>query len=346
MNQILYSLIGYLLLPFMLLRLIIKNLKTPVHKQRIGERLGFINAIQGNTIWVHCVSVGEFMAAISLIDALIASYPTHKILITSTTKTGSNAIIEHYQNRVLHYYFPFDVDFIIRRYVKKVAPKICLLLETEIWPNLISELHKNGIPTLLISARLSQKSLAKYQKMPAFSRQILNKLTLIAAQNQKSAERFKKLGTADDKIIITGNIKFDQNPKLNSAVSKQLKNIVCKRKVVVFASTHKGEERAIIDAYSKNPVAAILLIIPRHPERFDEVFKLAQKRNFSISKRSENQPCIDCKILLGDSMGEMMDYFAIADIVFMGGSLSKTGGHNMLEPAALAKPILFGENVF
>lgn len=343
----LYNLIGYLLLPVMILRLLLKGLKTPAYSQRIAQRLGFISTIKEKVIWVHCVSVGEFRAAIVLIDALIVQYPKHKILVTSTTPTGSKAVIEHYQDKVLHLYFPFDVSFIIKRYIKKVNPKICLLLETEIWPNLIHTLNKNNTPTLLVNARLSQRSLKKYQKFAsALAKQTLNKLTLIAAQNQNSAERFKKLNINGGKVIIAGNIKFDQNSSVNSAVSKQLKTFIGNRKVVVFASTHKGEEAQIINAYLKKPLDALMLIVPRHPERFDEVYKLAVQHNIKIARRSENIPCNDCAILLGNSMGEMMSYFEVADIVFMGGSLNDTGGHNMLEPAALAKPILFGKNVF
>lgn len=346
MNQTLYSLIGYLLLPIMLLRLLFKSLTAPSYAQRIGERLGFIKPIKAQVIWVHCVSVGELRAAIVLIDVLITQYPNHKILVTSTTPTGSKAVTKHYQDKVLHLYFPFDVSFIVKPYVKKVNPKICLLLETEIWPNLIHTLHKNNIPTLLINARLSQRSLEKYQKAPVFTKKTLNKLTLVAAQNQSSVERFKKLRINNDKIMVAGNIKFEQNSSVDLAISEYLKTIIGNRKVVVFASTHKHEEAQIIDAYLKKPLDALIVIVPRHPERFDEVYKLAEKYNIKIVRRSQNTPCNDCAILLGDSMGEMMSYFEIADIVFMGGSLVDTGGHNMLEPAALSKPIIFGPNVF
>jgi 3-deoxy-D-manno-octulosonic-acid transferase len=342
----LYRLIGYLLLPAMVLRLLFKSVKSMDYRQRMGERLGFIDAIQDNVIWVHCVSVGEFKAAIVLIDALIYQYPHHKILVTSTTPTGSKAVTEHYKNAVLHLYFPFDVSFIVKRYVKKINPDLCVLLETEIWPNLIYTLNKNNIPSLLVNARLSERSLKKYQKAPLFSKQTLNKLSVIAAQNQNSAQRFIELGVNKSKVATMGNIKFDLNPTVNKTVSEELGALVGNRKIVVFASTHKGEEAKIIEAYIKNKIDALLIIIPRHPERFNEVYKLAKKNALKIAKRSNNQPCADCEILLGDSMGEMMSYFNIADVVFMGGSLVNTGGHNMLEPAALAKPILFGANVF
>ncbi len=346
MNRIYYSLIGYLLLPAMLLRLLFKGLKTPAYSQRIGQRLGFIKTITQPVIWVHCVSVGEFKAAIVLIDALIKAYPNHKIFISSTTPTGSKAVTEHYQEQVLHAYFPFDINFIVQRYIKRVQPDLCLLLETEIWPNLIHTLHKNKIPTLLVNARLSQQSLKKYQRFQQLSAQTLNKLSLIAAQNQNSAQRFIELGVDQDKVLPAGNIKFDQTTTPDVALVEQLKKLTGKRKVVVFASTHKGEEEKILNAYLQNPVEALMLIIPRHPERFNEVFDLAKKNKLTVAKRSDNKPCKDCQILIGDSMGEMMAYFAIADVVFMGGSLVKTGGHNMLEPATLSKPILFGPHVF
>ncbi|BBB24041.1 3-deoxy-D-manno-octulosonic-acid transferase [Isorropodon fossajaponicum endosymbiont JTNG4] len=349
MNRSLYSTIGYFLLPFMILRLMIKGIKIPKFRQRVNERLGLISKIQAPVIWVHCVSIGEFKAAIVIIDQLIKQYPNHQLLITTTTPTGSNAVINHYQNKVLHLYFPYDLPLIVRRYIKKINPKICLLLETEIWPNLIHKLNKNNIPTLLINARLSQQSKEKYQKFTSnLIKQTLNKLSLIAAQNQNSANRFIELGTKNNNVIMTGNIKFDQNTKPDTTISNALQAIISKRKTVIFASTHEGEEAQIINEYlkHKHTINALLVIIPRHPERFDAVYKLAKNANLNVIRRSENQPAQNAQILLGDSMDEMMSYFDIADIVFMGGSLSNTGGHNMLEPAALAKPIIFGPNVF
>jgi 3-deoxy-D-manno-octulosonic-acid transferase len=277
------------------------------------------------------------------------NYSDHRILVTTTTPTGSKAVLEHYQSEVLHFYFPFDLPLTVNRYIKQINPAICILLETEIWPNLIHALNKNNIPSLLVNARLSQRSLEKYQKFaPNLAEQTLNKLSVIATQNQNSANRFIELGVDTGKVVTTGNIKFDQNPSADKTVSKKLKTIIGKRKVVVFASTHKGEEVQIIDAYlnHKDDINALLVIIPRHPERFNEVYKLAQKHQLNIVKRSSNKSCKDCDLLLGDSMGEMMSYFDVSDVVFMGGSLNNTGGHNMLEPAALSKPILFGPNVF
>ncbi len=349
MNRTVYSLIGYLLLPIMVLRLLVKGFKNKSYHHRISERLGFINKIPVPIIWVHCVSVGEFRAAIVLIDELIKNHPNHRILVSTTTPTGSQAVKNYYQSEVLHFYFPFDLPLIVNRYIKQINPELCILLETEIWPNLIHALNKNNIPSLLVNARLSQRSLEKYQKFaPNLAKQTLNNFSIVATQNQNSADRFIQLGANNDKIIVAGNIKFDQNPSVNQTSNQELLSIITKRKVVIFASTHKGEETQIIDAYldHKNNIDALLVIIPRHPERFNEVYKLAQKQQINIIKRSSNKSCKDCEMLLGDSMGEMMSYFDTSDIVFMGGSLNNTGGHNMLEPAALSKPILFGPNVF
>ncbi len=347
MNRTLYSAMGYLLLPVIIARLLLKSLKTPAYRQRIGERLGLIAKIPVPIIWVHCVSVGEFRAATVLIDALIRDYPEHRILVTTTTPTGSEAVQNHYQRAVLHCYFPLDLAWIMRRTVQRINPSLCVLLETEIWPNLIHYLHQARVPTVLINARLSKQSLANYQKFaPSLSKQTLNQLTFIATQNQNSTDRFIELGASLDKIKMLGNIKFDQNSTPNPTLNTRLQNLIGNRKIVVFASTHENEEAQIINAYLHQPINALLIIIPRHPERFHEVFKLIQKNNIKVVKRSSNASCGDAQILLGDSMGEMRAYFDICDIAFIGGSLTHVGGHNMLEAASLAKPIIFGENVF
>jgi 3-deoxy-D-manno-octulosonic-acid transferase len=349
MNRILYSLIGYLLLPILIIRLLIKSLKTRAYRQRISERLGLIGKIPVPIIWIHCVSVGEFRAAIPLIDSLIKHYPTHRILATTTTPTGSTALKKHYGSEVLHLYFPFDLGLIVGRYIRQIKPDLCLLMETEIWPNLIHHLKQKNIPTLLINARLSTRSLKKYQQFtPKLVRQALGNLSLIATQNQNSANRFAQLGARENTIINIGNIKFDLNPTADKNTTKTLKKIIGKRKIITFASTHSGEEAQIISSYLKYQakIDALLVIIPRHPERFIRVEKLIQNANLNLVKRSNDKTAKDADILLGDSMGEMMSYFELSDIVFMGGSLNETGGHNMLEPAALSKAIIFGKNVF
>lgn len=349
MNRTLYSLVGYLLLPLLIIRLFAKSVKAPAYRKRILERLGFVQKINTPVIWIHCVSVGEFRASITLIDTLIKQHPQHKILVTTTTPTGSSALKQHYKNQVLHYYFPFDLSLIVKRYIKRINPDLCILMETEIWPNLIHALKQRNISSILINARLSRRSLEKYQKFaPKLISKTLNQLTLIATQNQNSATRFIQLGVVENKVINTGNIKFDLNPTANSATTETLKQIIGPRKVITFASTHAGEEAEIIKHYVKvkEQIDALLVIIPRHPERFNEVEKLAKNADLTVARRSNATPNNTAQILLGDSMGEMLSYFAISDIVFMGGSLNQTGGHNMLEPAAHSKAIIFGPNVF
>jgi len=349
MNRTLYSLVGYLLLPLLIIRLFAKSVKAPAYRKRILERLGFVQKINAPVIWIHCVSVGEFRASITLIDTLIKQHPQHKILVTTTTPTGSSALKQHYKNQVLHYYFPFDLSLIVKRYIKRVNPDLCILMETEIWPNLIHALKQRNISSILINARLSRRSLEKYQKFaPKLISKTLNQLTLIATQNQNSATRFIQLGVVENKVINTGNIKFDLNPTANSATTETLKQSIGPRKVITFASTHAGEEAQIIKHYVKvkEQIDALLVIIPRHPERFNEVEKLAKNADLTVARRSNATPNNTAQILLGDSMGEMLSYFAISDIVFMGGSLNQTGGHNMLEPAAHSKAIIFGPNVF
>ena len=349
MNRTLYSLVGYLLLPILIIRLFVKSIKAPSYRKRVLERLGFIPKIATPTIWIHCVSVGEFRASITLIDTLISEHPKHKILVTSTTPTGSSALKQHYGDKILHCYFPFDLSIIVKRYIKRINPDLCILMETEIWPNLIHALKQNNIPSILINARLSDRSLKKYQKFaPKLIRETLNNLTLIATQNQNSATRFIQLGADDKQVINAGNIKFDLNPVANNTITEALKKIVGHQKVITFASTHLGEESQIINSFLKvqSQLDALLVIIPRHPERFNSVEKLVKNASLSVARRSDARAVDASHVLLGDSMGEMLSYFEISDIVFMGGSLNETGGHNMLEPAALSKPIIFGPNVF
>jgi len=349
MNRTIYTLLLCLYLPIAVFKIIQKNHKNGDWFHKLKNQFGFVNKIPNRTIWIHCVSVGEFHAAIPLINQLIDTFPSHKLLITTTTNTGSKAVQKHYKESVFHCFFPLDLPFAIKRFIANVGPDICILLETEIWPNLVDVLYKQTIPTLLINARLSGRSFNKYRKYsPKLTRNTINKLTLIAAQNQNSAERFYKLGAKNNKVTVAGNIKFDQNLTTVKAVSQEMQLMIGERKVIVFASTHIGEESQIISSYLKHQdsLGALLIIIPRHPERFDEVYKLIKKNNIRVVKRSSNDSCEDAQFLLGDSMGEMMSYFDVCDVAFIGGSFSTTGGHNMLEAAALAKPILFGPNVF
>ena len=350
MNRFIYTLLLYLSLPIAILKLIAKERKSPFRKAKLKNQLGFVTKTSGKVIWVHCVSVGEFNAARPLIDQILDIYPEHKLAITTTTITGAEAVRNHYQDRVIHYFFPFDLPFIVGPFVNKINPVACILLETEIWPNLINNLNKKAIPVMLINARLSERSLNKYQKFSSkLVQKTINQLTLICSQNDSSSERFLSLGALSNKVVTVGNLKFDSNEKDNPNTTQSLQQMIGQRRVVVFASTREGEEKKIIQSYVnlKDKFDALLIIVPRHPQRFDEVFNLIVDSGLKVKRRSDGLGCDESiQVLLGDSMGELLSYYSVCDIAFIGGSLIDTGGQNMLEAAAASKPILFGPSVF
>jgi|TARA_B100001971_G_scaffold212925_1_gene244474 3-deoxy-D-manno-octulosonic-acid transferase len=340
----------YLYLPVAILKLIQKDRDSGLWKIKLKNQLGRVNIKANRVIWLHCVSVGEFHAARPLIDQLIELFSDHKILITTTTTTGSTAVKNYYGGNIEHCFFPFDLPFALKRFIKNVKPEICILLETELWPNLIYFLHKRAIPIALVNARLSQRSLAKYQKSSAkLAHETIKKITLIASQNEHSSERFLALGANPDTLHTIGSLKFDSNLSADAQITENLRHITGDRRIVVFASTRSGEEKEILQSYInlKEKFDALLVIVPRHPERFDDVYKLIIDNKLNLRRRSENEPCDkDTQILLGDSMGELMSYYSICDIAFIGGSLTSDGGQNMLEAAASSKPVLFGPHVF
>ena len=350
MNRFIYTLLLYLSLPIAILKLIAKERKSPFRNAKLKNQLGFVTKTSSKVIWVHCVSVGEFNAARPLIDQLLDIYPEHRLAITTTTITGAEAVRKHYQDRVIHYFFPFDLPFIVGPFIKKINPVACILLETEIWPNLINNLNKKAIPVVLVNARLSERSFSKYQRF--FSNLVqktLNQLTLIASQNEHSSERFLSLGVSPNKVVTVGNLKFDSNEKDNPNTTQSLQQMIGQRRVVVFASTREGEEKKIIKSYvnTKDKFDALMIIIPRHPQRFDEVYNLIVDSGLDVKRRSDGLRCDEnTQVLLGDSMGELLSYYSVCDIAFIGGSLIDTGGQNMLEAAAASKPILFGPSVF
>ena len=350
MNRFIYTFLITLSLPFALLRILLKDTKSSSWTRKLKNQLGYVPKVSGKVIWLHCVSVGEFNAAKPLIDKIFLKFPLHQIVISTTTITGSECVKNHYKRRVIHCFFPFDVPFIVNSFLKKIKPIACILLETEIWPNLITKLKYQNIPVMLVNARLSDRSFKKYNKFsPKLVSSTLNSLSIICSQNESSSKRFISLGASRKNIIITGNLKFDSNEPNNLKTIQALKNITGDRKIVAFASTREGEELQIIKSYLalKSKFNALLLIIPRHPERFNKVFNMANENGLNVKRRSLADHCEkDTDMLIGDSMGEMMSYYSISDIAFIGGSLTNNGGQNMLEAASLSKPIIFGPSVF
>jgi len=347
MNLKFYQILGFLILPLVLIRILFKGFKNNAYWKRIPERFGYYSNIEKNLVWIHCASVGEFMAAKPLINKYLE---TGKLLITCYTPTGYEAINQAYGNKVVQAYCPVDIKPFVTHFIKTYKPKKCILLETEIWPNIIHELSKNKIPINLINARLSQKSFNGYQKLLSnILSKTLNKIDLIAAQNEDSKKRLVSLGAKESNTVITGNIKFDQKIDIDHSKLSEIKKFSHHQNVVVFASTHNDEEKQIFESIDKSSYLenTLKIIIPRHPERFNEVYKLAKKYGFKSAKRSDKTTVeSNLEILIGDSMGELPEYLFLADIVFMGGSLVKHGGQNMIEPALLEKPIIYGQHVF
>ena len=351
----LYSALMYLLMPFLVLRLAMRGRKAPAYWQRWNERFGFYSKPRTqpkNVIWFHTVSVGEAEAAFPLIDRLAKQHPEQKILVTTTTPTGSARVKAFLGHRVSHVYLPYDTPGAMRRFYKCFKPKIGIILETEIWPNMLFQAQRRGVPTLMVNARLSERSTAGYARFAKFTSAILGSITHICAQTDVAAERFIQLGLAKDKISVLGNIKFDIEMPVSQHEQAEgiRRDSFQQRPSWIAASTHEGEDEQVLAAFSvikKQLPNAMLVLVPRHPERFSDVAKKCSTLGFSVTRRSENKAGkMNSDIFLLDTLGELKLYYATVDVAFVGGSLVETGGHNMLEPASLAVPILFGPHVF
>lgn len=351
--QIIYTLLLYLIQPFVWLKLLWRSRKAPAYRQRWLERYGFCKKkVKPNGILVHAVSVGETIAAIPLIKALQQKYPQLPITVTTMTPTGSERVKTLLKDSVSHVYLPYDLPGAIKRFLKTTKPKIVIIMETELWPNLISQCYKQKIPLIIANARLSERSAARYGKLGKAVKQLFSKISMVAAQNQHDGERFVSLGLPTDHLAITGSIKFDinlsneQRQKINQLKQQWQLN----RPVLIAASTHSGEDEIILTAFKKlllKHANLLLILVPRHPERFKTVEKLISDSGFNYLKRSTNQiPTEQTQIVLGDTMGELLELYAMADIAFVGGSLVKQGGHNPLEPALHHIAIITGEYFF
>ena len=351
--QIIYTLLLYLIQPFVWLKLLWRSRKAPAYRQRWLERYGFCkNKVKPNGILVHAVSVGETIAAIPLIKALQQKYPQLPITVTTMTPTGSERVKSLLKDSVSHVYLPYDLPGAIKRFLKTTKPKIVIIMETELWPNLISQCYKQKIPLIIANARLSERSAARYGKLGKAVKQLFSKISMVAAQNQQDGERFVSLGLPADHLAITGSIKFDINlsNEQRQNINQLKQQWQLKRPVLIAASTHSGEDEIILTAFKKlllKHANLLLILVPRHPERFKTVEKLISDNGFNYLKRSTNQiPTEQTQIVLGDTMGELVELYAMADIAFVGGSLVKQGGHNPLEPALHHIAIITGEYFF
>jgi len=345
----LYTALLWLLLPYIFFHLLWRGRKQPEYLQHIAERFGFY-AIHSDKpiIWLHTVSVGETRAAASLVQRLQTAYADHQILLTHTTPTGRDASEQLYGDRVLRVYLPYDYPFAVQRFLQHFKPRVGVLLETEIWFNLIHACHKMQMPLLLLNARLSEKSAARYARIPNLCRSGLSQLSMVSAQSEEDAARLSALGACN--VSIMGNLKYDiEPPAAMLQAGRQLRSqLGVDRPVFLAASTRVGEEALLLEALAQIAIPGLLtVIVPRHPQRFAEVAALLTQHGIRFQRRSEKRPlAADVQVLLGDSMGEMFAYYAACDIAFIGGSLLPFGGQNLIEACAVGKPVLIGAHTY
>jgi 3-deoxy-D-manno-octulosonic-acid transferase len=348
MARFIYTLVVIALLPWALIHLVWRARRQPDYLQHWGERFGLFSAAPPTpTIWIHAVSVGETRAAQPLVAALKADYPDHRILFTHMTPTGRATSEEIFGGSVDRIYLPYDTPWAMRRFIAHFRPRFGLIMETELWPNLIAACHAYRVPLLLVNARLSERSAQRYARFAALTRVALQGLAHIAAQSTQDAERLKSLGAAA--ISLTGNIKFDlEPPAAQLALGQEFRSRIGKRQMWLAASTREGEEALILDAWRKvggsdTATKSLLVIVPRHPQRFDEVVRHSTERGFTVQRRSDNSDILpQTDILIGDSMGEMFAWYAAADVAFIGGSLLDYGSQNLIEACAVGTPVLIG----
>jgi len=344
-----YTLLLYLLAPSVLFRLWHRGRREPAYREHIGERFGRYEAppLDG-CLWVHAVSVGETRAAQPIIERILQRYPGRTLLLTHMTPTGRDTGRQLYGDRVVQCYLPYDFPGAIARFLDHFRPAIGLVMETEVWFNLIEACRRRGIALHLVNARLSEKSRRGYARLGGLADRGLNGMRLIAAQSPADAERFRSLGARN--VEVTGNVKFDIAPD-NALIARGRAwraAIGMARPVFLAASTREGEEPSLLDVLDRlRPAGALTILVPRHPQRFDAVARMLEERGIRYRQRSDGaMPGDDCGVWLGDSMGEMAAYYAACDVAFIGGSLRPYGAHNLVEACALGKPVIIGPSVY
>ncbi|MEM7612400.1 MAG: lipid IV(A) 3-deoxy-D-manno-octulosonic acid transferase [Pseudomonadota bacterium] len=342
-------------LPFVAVYWLWRALTDKTYRSRWVQRFGFAypRVADGvETVWVHAVSVGEVQAAAPLIRALRERMPEARVLITTVTPTGADRVRLLFADSVEHAYVPYDVAGAVRRFYRAVAPRLAIIVETELWPNLYHEAGLRRIPLILASARISPRSMPRYRRLVGLFRDALSNGIIIAAQSEVDRQRFVELGAPAERTFVSGNIKFDfdHDPDVQDRGARFRQDMLGERPVWVAASTHAGEESILLDAHTallETVPDALLIMVPRHPVRFDEAAVALDERKLSYLRRTADLACPpEVSVLLGDTMGEVNMFYAAADIAFVGGSLVPVGGHNLLEPAALGLPILAGPYLF
>ncbi len=349
----LYTLLWYLALPWLPLRLWWRGRREPGYRVNIGERFGrysgALPTLTGDAIWIHAVSLGETRAAAPLIERLRRERPDLAILMTHMTATGREAGRALYGDQIVQTWLPYDFPFAIRAFLRRFSPGAGLLMETEMWPNLVAACAARGIPLFLVNARLSRRSLNGYQRLPALTRPMFAALSGAAAQTDDDAQRLTAAGTRD--VVVTGNLKFDV--EITDSMLDRGREFRTRfgaaRPVWVAASTRDGEEALLLDALARAtlPRDTLTVVVPRHPQRFDAVASLLEARGVSYVRGSDGRDTpAEATVLLGDSLGELPAYYAAADAAFVGGSLVPTGGQNLIEAIATGTPTLIGPHTF
>lgn len=351
--RLLYTTLLYLIQPVIWVRLLLRARKAPAYRKRWAERYGFCQGkVAAGGILLHSVSVGETLAAVPLVRALRQRYPDLPITVTTMTPTGSERVLSAFAQDVYHVYLPYDLPDAINRFLNQVKPKLVVIMETELWPNLIYLLNQRHIPLIIANARLSEKSSRGYRRLGRAMSDIMQKITLIAVQSQDDADRFISLGVKPDHLSVTGSIKFDISVTAEQAAQALTlrQQWAAYRPVWIAASTHDGEEQIILQA-QRNLLAQIptllLILVPRHPERFPIAEELTRAAGMSYITRSSGKiPTAETQVVIGNTMGELMLLYGVSDLAFVGGSLIEHGGHNPLEPAVHAIPIIMGPHTF
>ncbi len=349
-----YRLFLYLALPWVLLRLGMRSLRSPAYRRRLGERFGFSGATPDkNGVWIHAVSVGEVNAALPLVQELNTRWPDRAITVTTMTPTGSDRVRSILGSRVHHCYLPYDYPGAVSRFLRRTAPSLGIVMETEIWPNLVDACHRSGIPMIYTNVRLSERSWRGYRRFRSLVARTLERIAAFAVQSAPDANRLVDLGAPADRVSVTGSLKFDvAMPRSIAEAGESIRRrLGWNRPVLLAASTHEGEEEIMLEVYRRLQPGMndlLMVVVPRHPERFGPVERLCRREGFALRLASTERDALDAstEVLLVDSMGEMTKYIAACDVVFMGGSMVPTGGHNLLEAAALGKGVVFGPQMF
>lgn len=352
MLRLLYTFVFIIALPVIFYRLWVKDKKVPGYRIRWPERFGISPLCNESrpVVWVHAVSVGEVVAATPIIKRLLAN-PRIAVMVTTMTPTGSTRVVETFGRKVLHVYAPYDLPWTVAAFLRRVRPVLAIIMETELWPNMLHECAQQRLPTILANARLSARSARGYKRFARTTRSLLECLTHVGVQNKEDGERFLALGLAPQKLVITGSVKFDLElaDTLQTSAQELKRCYGMERPIIIAASTHEGEDEVILNAFAKiiklHP-QALLLLVPRHPERFHDVVALSQTRFITARRSSGVPPSASTQVIVGDTMGELMLLYGCADIAFVGGSLIERGGHNMIEPAYWALPIICGPHTF